>query len=62
MVKELYMDECNELKTMYERDVMNWDFVEEKKYITKFMKTTNGLYAVSKDIWSIKMKTVWYKI
>ena len=23
------------------------------------MKTTNGLY---KDIWSIKMKTVWYKI
>ena len=26
------------------------------------MKTTNGLYAVSKDIWSIKMKTVWYKI
>lgn len=30
MVKELYMDECNELETMYERDVMNWDFVEEK--------------------------------
>ena len=26
------------------------------------MKTTNGLYAVNKDIWSIKMKTVWYKI
>lgn len=26
------------------------------------MKITNGLYAVSKDIWSIKMKTVWYKI
>lgn len=26
------------------------------------MKTTNGLYVVSKDIWSIKMKTVWYKI
>ena len=47
MVKELYMDECNELETMYKRDVMNWDFVEEKKYITKFMKTTNGLYAVS---------------
>ena len=30
MVKELYMDECNELETMYERDVMNLDFVEEK--------------------------------
>ena len=23
MVKELYMDECNELETMYERDIMN---------------------------------------
>lgn len=32
MVKELYMDECNELETIYERDVMNWDFVEEKIY------------------------------
>lgn len=46
MVKELYMDECNELETMYERDVMNWDFVEEKKYITKFMKVYTQLVKI----------------